>query len=327
METGRVEEGLLVCEMEINVAEENVIETRGLRKVFRDFWRRPTVEAVTGLDLAVARGGVFGLLGPNGSGKSTTIKMLLGLLCPTSGEMRVLGKAPGDTAVKARIGYMPEVSHLHPFLTPRETLMYYASLFGMVRKEAARRTAELLRMVDLEHAADRAVGRFSKGMARRVGLAQALINAPELLILDEPTSGLDPIGCREVKDLVRTLATGGVSVLMTSHLLADVEDVCDRVAILDRGVLRAEGRIAELLRLPDAVRFVVSGIDEGAAADLRSEIERRVGRVIRQDFPSMSLEAFFLRTVAEERVGKVFETAPFLREGFGWQGQGGNSGS
>ncbi|MDD3546337.1 MAG: ABC transporter ATP-binding protein, partial [Kiritimatiellae bacterium] len=139
-----------MCEMEINVAEENVIETRGLRKVFRDFWRRPTVEAVTGLNLAVARGAVFGLLGPNGSGKSTTIKMLLGLLRPTSGEIRVLGKAPGDTAVKASIGYMPEVSHLHPFLTPRETLMYYASLFGMVRKEAARRTAELLRMVDLE---------------------------------------------------------------------------------------------------------------------------------------------------------------------------------
>lgn len=309
------------------MAEENVIETRGLRKVFRDFWRRPTVEAVKDLDMAVARGGVFGLLGPNGSGKSTTIKMLLGLLRPTSGDILVLGKKPSDTAVKARIGYMPEVSHLHPFLTPRETLMYYASLFGMSRSEAVRRTAELLHMVDLEHAADRAVGSFSKGMARRVGLAQALINAPELLILDEPTSGLDPIGCREVKDLLRTLAAGGASILMTSHLLADVEDVCDRVAILDCGVLQAEGRIAELLRLPDEVRFVVSGIDEDVAAELRSEIEQRVGHAVRQEFPSMSLEAFFLRTVAQERVGKAFETAPFLRESIGGQGRKGNTGS
>lgn len=316
-----------MCDTESNVAEENVIETRGLRKVFRDFWRRPTVEAVKDLDMAVARGGVFGLLGPNGSGKSTTIKMLLGLLRPTSGDIRVLGKKPSDTAVKARIGYMPEVSHLHPFLTPRETLMYYASLFGMSRSEAVRRTAELLHMVDLEHAADRAVGSFSKGMARRVGLAQALINAPELLILDEPTSGLDPIGCREVKDLLRTLAAGGASILMTSHLLADVEDVCDRVAILDCGVLQAEGRIAELLRLPDEVRFVVRGIDEDVAADLRSEIEQRVGRAVRQEFPSMSLEAFFLRTVAQERVGKAFETAPFLRESIGGQGRKGDTGS
>lgn len=305
------------------MAEENVIETSGLRKVFRDFWRRPTVEAVKGLDLTVARGGVFGLLGPNGSGKSTTIKMLLGLLHPTAGAVRVLGASPSETGVKARIGYMPEVSHLHPFLTPRETLMYYASLFGMRRSEARRRTVELLRMVDLEHAADRAVGRFSKGMARRVGLAQALINAPELLVLDEPTSGLDPIGCREVKDLVRTLAASGVSVLMTSHLLADVEDVCDRVAILERGVLRAEGKISELLRLPDAVRFVVNGMDESGASELRREIERRVGRVIRQEFPSMSLEAFFMQAVADEGGEKVFEMAPFLKEGLGCADGGG----
>jgi len=305
------------------VISNNVIETRGLSKVFRDFWRRPTVEAVKGLDLTVSQGGVFGLLGPNGSGKSTTIKMLLGLLHPTSGEIKVLGKAPSETGVKARIGYMPEVSHLHPFLTPRETLMYYASLFGMSKSDADRRTVELLRMVDLEHAADRAVGRFSKGMARRVGLAQALINAPELLILDEPTSGLDPIGCREVKDLLRTLVSGGVSVLMTSHLLADVEDVCDRVAILERGVLRAEGKISELLRLPDAVRFVVSGMDESGASELRREIERQVGRVVRQEFPSMSLEAFFMQAVANEGREKVFEMAPFLKEGLERAGYGG----
>jgi ABC-2 type transport system ATP-binding protein len=225
----------------------------------------------------------------------------------------VLDAAPDDTRVKARIGYLPEVSHLHPFLTPRETLMYYASLFGMAHGEAARRTRELLAMVDLEHAADRAVGRFSKGMARRVGLAQALVNAPELLVLDEPTSGLDPIGCREVKDAVRALAKGGVTVLMTSHLLADVEDVCDRVAILERGVLRAEGKIAELLRQPDAVRFLIEGLDDVSAAALRRELEERVGRRVQQDYPAMSLEAFFLQVVARDGQLRDFEMAPFLK--------------
>jgi ABC-2 type transport system ATP-binding protein len=303
---------------------EHVIETLGLQKTFRDFWRRPTVEAVKGLDLSVRSGEVFGLLGPNGSGKSTTLKMLLGLLYPTAGEVRVLGASPRDTRAKARIGYLPEVSHLHPFLTPRETLLYYASLFGMRRAQARRRTEELLEMVDLTQAADRAVGRFSKGMARRVGLAQALVNAPELLVLDEPTSGLDPIGCREVKDLVRLLARSGVTVLMTSHLLADVEDVCDRVAILDRGVLQAEGNIGDLLRKPEAVRFQVEGLSDESASALRAEIEARVGRPVRQDCPAMSLEAYFLQVVALDGRRRAFEMAPFLKDARNGGGEGGS---
>lgn len=306
------------------MAEEPVIETKGLRKVFHDFWHRPTVEAVKGVNLTVRRGEVFGLLGPNGSGKSTTIKMLLGLLHPTAGEIRIFGAPPGDTQVKTRIGYLPEVSHLHAFLTPRETLLYYASLFGMKRATARQRAEELLAMVDLSAAADRAVGGFSKGMARRVGLAQALVNAPELLVLDEPTSGLDPIGCREVKDLVRLLAKSGVTVLMTSHLLADVEDVCDRVVILDRGDVRAEGPISELLRQPDAVRFLIEGLSDQEAAALRREIEARVGRAVQQDFPAMSLESFFLQVVARDGRGTAFEVAPFLKAGQSSQG-GGNA--
>lgn len=183
----------------------------------------------------------------------------------------------------------------------------------MAHGEAVRRTRELLAMVDLEHAADRAVGRFSKGMARRVGLAQALVNAPDLLVLDEPTSGLDPIGCREVKDVVRELAKNGVTILMTSHLLADVEDVCDRVAILERGVLRAEGKISELLRQPDAIRFQIEGLNDADAAALRDELEKRVGRRVQQDYPAMSLEAFFLQVVAMDGRARAFEMAPFLR--------------
>ena len=292
-----------------------LIETQALCKTFRDFWRRPVVEAVKSLDLAVARGEVFGLLGPNGSGKSTTLKMLLGLLHPSSGRIRIFGEPPHDVTVKSRIGYLPEVSHLHAFLTPRETLMYYAALFGMPRRDAARRTGELLEMVGLTHAADRAVGRFSKGMARRVGLAQALINAPELLVLDEPTSGLDPIGCREVKDLIHLLAQNGVTVLMTSHLLADVEDVCSRVAIMDRGALRAHGQIRELLRNPDVIRFSVQGLSGDDAASVRGIIERHVGHPVQQDFPEMSLEAYFLNVVNRDAPEKAFEVAPFLQAG------------
>ena len=277
---------------------EPVIETSGLRKTFRDFWHRPKVEAVCGLDLQVHRGEVFGLLGPNGSGKSTTIKMLLGLLHPSAGTIRVLGRPPADVAVKARIGYLPEVSHLHAFLTPRETLHYYGRLFGFDADTCHSRTEALLDMVDLRRAADRPVGEFSKGMARRVGLAQALINNPDLLILDEPTSGLDPIACREVKDLVRLLAQSGKTILMTSHLLADVEDVSDRVAILHAGRMQAEGRVADLLRRSDAVRFLVEGLDAGAADAIRLELEQRTRRTVALDHPAMDLETYFLQVVA-----------------------------
>jgi ABC-2 type transport system ATP-binding protein len=295
-----------------------LVETIGLRKVFRDFWRRPTVCAVDSLNLTITRGEVFGLLGPNGSGKSTTIKILLGLLHPSGGTIRVLGCPPTDVRVKARIGYLPEITHLHPFLTPRETLAYYGGLFGLDSATCRRRTAQLLDMVDLAGAADRAVGGFSKGMARRVGLAQALINAPDLLILDEPTSGLDPIACREVKDLVRALAGTGVTLLMTSHLLADIEDVCDRVAILHQGVLQAEGRVADLLRRTDAARFVVPGLDRQTAEAWRNELATRSGAPVVLDQPSISLETYFLDVVARaanrSQATVHFRPAPFLLE-------------
>ena len=223
-----------------------VIELKDVRKTFRDFWLRPTVAAVDGLSLAVKRGEVFGLLGPNGSGKSTTIKMILGLLDPSVGSVRLFGKTPRSVEARRRLGYLPELSYLHPFLTAKETLMYYAGLCGLKRKVAAERTRQLLEMVGLTEAAKRPVGGFSKGMARRVALAAALIGRPELLVLDEPTSGLDPVSTKEVKTLVKALAAGGMTVLMTSHLLADAEDVCDRVMILNRGKSVAEGRVDEL---------------------------------------------------------------------------------
>ncbi len=225
---------------------ETIIELKDVEKTFRDFWLNPTVHAVKGLNLAITKGEVFGLLGPNGSGKSTTIKMILGLLAPSAGSITLFGLPPRSVEARKKLGYLPELSYLHPFLTARETLKYYAGLCGLDRKTAQARTDELLEMVGLTAVANRAVGGFSKGMARRVALASALIGRPELLILDEPTSGLDPVSTHEVKTLVKTLASGGMTILMTSHLLGDAEDVCDRILILNQGQTVAEGRIGEI---------------------------------------------------------------------------------
>ncbi|MBQ4471088.1 MAG: ABC transporter ATP-binding protein [Kiritimatiellae bacterium] len=250
------------------MSDENVILLSGVKKTFRDFWLRPTVNAVQGLDLAVRRGEVFGLLGPNGSGKSTTIKMILGLIDPTEGKVEMFGISPKSLAARARLGYLPELSYLHPFLTARETLMYYAGLCGLDRKESRKRTSQLLAMVKLEEVADRSVGGFSKGMARRVALASALVGRPELLILDEPTSGLDPVSTKEVKTLVKALAKNGMTILMTSHLLADAEDVCDRVMILNHGKAVAEGDVASLGEsLEEFFLAKVGNTDEFVLAD------------------------------------------------------------
>ena len=276
---------------------ENAISIRSLRKTFRDFWLRPTVTAVDGIDFDVGRGEVFGLLGPNGSGKSTTIKLILGLLGPTSGKVEVFGGSPRSLKAKARTGYLPELSHLHPFLTARETIMYYAGLSGMPRAEAARRADELIRMVGLEQAADRPAGGYSKGMARRAGLAAALVSKPDLLVLDEPTSGLDPIGTREVKELVRSLAKRGVTVLMTSHLLGDVADVCDRIVILSKGKVAAQGRLDELLSRRDAVSFTLPGVSPEDAAAAAALLKERFGREPEVSHPRISLEQFFADTV------------------------------
>lgn len=248
--------------------EEKVIELVDVRKTFRDFWLRPTVAAVDGLSLSVRKGEVFGLLGPNGSGKSTTIKMILGLLSPSGGSVRLFGLSPRSIAARQKLGYLPELSYLHPFLTAQETLAYYAGLCGLKSSVAKERTRQLLKMVGLEDVAKRPVGGFSKGMARRVALAAALIGKPELLVLDEPTSGLDPISTKEVKTLIKALSAGGMSVLMTSHLLADAEDVCDRVMIVNHGKSVAEGRVDELgTSLEEFFLAKVGNVDDFVLAD------------------------------------------------------------
>ena len=241
-------------------SDEVVVSVRGLTKVFKDFWSRPKARAVDNVDFDVRRGEVFGLLGPNGSGKSTTVKLLLGLLNPTKGHIEVFGHSPRHVQTKSRIGYLPEESYLYRYLNSRETLDFFGNLFHLAKDERNSRIEQLLEMVGLSQVHLRSVGEFSKGMQRRIGLAQALINDPDLVILDEPTSGLDPIGCREVKDLILALARRGKTVILSSHLLSDVEDVCDRVVIYYGGRIQAMGTLKELLATPDAIRITTPAL-------------------------------------------------------------------
>jgi ABC-2 type transport system ATP-binding protein len=283
-------------------SSEVVIAVRGLTKVFKDFWGRPKARAVDSVDFEVRQGEVFGLLGPNGSGKSTTIKMLLGLLHPTKGVIEVFGRSPRDVKTKARIGYLPEESYLYRYLDSRETLEFFGNLFTLRRDERARRSEQLLDMVGLTGARTRAVGEYSKGMQRRIGLAQALINDPDLVILDEPTAGLDPIGCREVKDLIVALARRGKTVVLSSHLLSDVEDVCDRVVIYYGGKIQAQGTLKELLATPDAVRITTPALPRETMERVLEIIRRDVSEdKVRVDTPTQNLESYFLDVVAKAR--------------------------
>jgi ABC-2 type transport system ATP-binding protein len=280
---------------------QSVIRTVGLTKVFRDFWMREKVTAVSDLNLDIRPHEVFGLLGPNGSGKSTTIKMLLGLLFPTRGQIRMFDHDPTNVRVKGRIGFLPEESDLYPFLDARETLDFYGQLFHIPRAQRRKRIETLLEMVGLTAVAHRRVGEYSKGMQRRIGLAQALINDPDLLILDEPTSGLDPIGTRQFKDLIITLAARGKTVLLSSHLLADVEDVCDRVCILYGGKERATGTLEELLAQREQTQLITDELDEATLDDLREMLARHGHEVRDVSRPRDRLENLFLRIVDEAR--------------------------
>ncbi|HMO49777.1 MAG TPA: ABC transporter ATP-binding protein [Kiritimatiellia bacterium] len=283
-------------------AQPAILELNQVTKVFLDFWRRPQVAAVQDVSLEVKRGEIFGLLGPNGSGKSTTIKMILGLLFPSRGRIRVLGESPRHVQVKRRIGYLPEESYLYPYLTSEETLDFYGRLFDLETKERRQRIEQLLEMIGLQHTRRRAVGTFSKGMARRIGLAQALINDPDLIILDEPTSGLDPLGCRQVKDLILMLARRGKTILMTSHLLADVEDVCDRVAILYNGRVQALGAMDTLLEETTRYRMTLPvSTTRGHVDTLASHAHDLTGEAPLVDHPRRDLEQFFLDVVDKAR--------------------------
>ena len=281
---------------------ETVISAQSLTKVFKDFWGRPKARAVDGIDFDVKRGEVFGLLGPNGSGKSTTVKMLLGLLYPSSGRISVFDHSPRHVQTKSRIGYLPEESYLYRYLNSEETVDFFGSLFHIESKERRDRADQLIEMVGLENARHRHVGEFSKGMQRRIGLAQALINDPDLVILDEPTSGLDPIGCREIKDLILTLAERGKTVILSSHLLADVEDVCHRAMILYGGRVQAIGTMKELLSDQDATRITSPALSRETMNQVLKLIrEDTQSQEVHVDNPTQNLENLFLNIVEQAR--------------------------
>lgn len=288
------------------MSQQAVIRAVGLTKVFRDFWQRARVKAVNDVDLEIEPGEIYGLLGPNGSGKSTSIKMLLGLLYPTRGQISIFGRPADDVAVKARIGYLPEESYLYRFLNARETLDYYGTLFQLPRRERKNRTEELLEMVGLRSAARRPVGEYSKGMARRIGLAQALINDPDLLILDEPTSGLDPVGAKLVKDIIVRLGTvNRKTILLSSHLLADVEEVCRRVTILYGGKVQVSGTMDDVLARREMIQIVCDRLAPETLREVEEVVRRREGKSLTVSIPKDRLESLFLRIVEQAHAERV----------------------
>lgn len=286
---------------------EVIVETRNLTKTYKDFWGRSKVHALKALDLNVRRGEIFGLLGPNGSGKSTTIKLLLGLLFPTSGEALVFGKDAADVSKNERIGYLPEESYLYKFLNAEETLDFYGRLFNMSAARRKSRIRDLINLIDLDWAKRRQLKEYSKGMTRRIGLAQALINDPELIVLDEPTTGLDPLGTRDMKDLIVRLRDQGKTILMCSHLLADVQDVCDRIAILHQGELKELGAVDSLLSVQDITQIQAKNLTPDTEAAIRKLISENQGELISMENPTTTLEDLFLSIVrdSESRPGFV----------------------
>jgi len=300
---------------------DDIVVVRSLEKVFCDFWGRPKAKAINDVSFEVRKGEVFGLLGPNGSGKSTTIKVLLGLLNPTRGMVRIFGHSPRDVKTKQRIGYLPEESYLYRYLNSAETLDFFGGLFALDSEEKKLRSEQLLEMVGLKGVQMRTVGEFSKGMQRRIGLAQALINDPDLVILDEPTAGMDPIGCREIKDLIKNLKARGKTVILSSHLLADVEDVCDRAVIYYGGKVQQYGTLDELLTERDTVQFTMPALSEVAQKEVLEAMGRHADKDdIRVDNPSQNLETLFLNVVEKARASDETsgatsgsEVAEFLR--------------
>jgi ABC-2 type transport system ATP-binding protein len=305
-------------------AEPPVIAGTGITKVFRDFWGRPRAAALRDASLTIPAGSIFGLLGPNGAGKSTLMKLLLGHLYPTAGTLTVFGRSPRDVATKARIGYLPERTSFYANLTALETLRFFARLLGLAPAVREERIRQLLAMVGLQDAGSRLVGEYSHGMRKRLGLAQALLNDPDLLLLDEPTAGMDPIGCREIKDLILTLGRRGKTILLSSHLLADIEDVCDTVMGLYGGRVQAVGTLEELLARRNEVLIRAPSLSPEVLAQIKGLVRREhPDHEPEVSTPLRTLEDYFLSVVADAQrrqettsgAGVGTGIAAFLRDG------------
>ncbi|MGA0849880.1 MAG: ABC transporter ATP-binding protein [Chthoniobacterales bacterium] len=273
------------------------VEIEHLTKVFKIPMRRERVVAVRDLSIKVEPGEVYGLLGPNGSGKSTTLKILLGLVSPTRGQTKVFGEDSALVRSRKDVGFLPENPYFYKFLTGEETVRFFGKLSGLGGAELGKRVKELLELVGLSEAADRRVGGYSKGMLQRIGLAQALVQDPGLLVLDEPTAGVDPVGSREIRDLILALKARGKTILLCSHLLSQVQEICDRVGILARGQLVREGRVEDLLSVRDRTEMVFDQVSPDKMAALRDAAEKLGLKVVSSGRPQTTLENLFLEAI------------------------------
>ncbi len=270
------------------------ISIENLTKVFRLSLKRETLTAVRNLSLRVEPGQVYGLLGPNGSGKSTTMKIVLGLVAPTSGATRIFGRDSTDVSSREDVGFLPENPYFYKFLTGRETMHFFGKLCGLGGARLRDRSMELLELVGLRDAAGRRIGGYSKGMLQRIGLAQALIQDPRLLVLDEPTAGVDPAGSRDIRDLILKFKARGITVLLCSHLLGHVQEICDRVGILDRGVLVREGPLDELISIENQTELILENASAALLADIEQKALASGARIVDSRKPQTTLERYFL---------------------------------
>jgi len=276
------------------------ISIQNVTKVFPIPFRREKVVAVENLSLTVEPGQVYGLLGPNGSGKSTTMKIVLGLVSPSAGKTEIFGRESTRVESREQVGFLPENPYFYKFLTGFETLKFFGKLCGLKGKKLEDRSRELLALVRLEDAADRRIGGYSKGMLQRIGLAQALVQEPRLLVLDEPTAGVDPAGSREIRDLILGFKERGITVLLCSHLLEQVQEICDRVGILDRGKLIREGRLTDLISIEQQTELILENATPELLAEIAAKVAASGGRVVDQRKPQQNLERYFLEATSKK---------------------------
>ena len=275
---------------------EPAVAVTGLTKVFPIPFRKQKLVAVRDLSIAVAAGEVYGLLGPNGSGKSTTLKIILGLVSPTRGKTEIFGRDSRLVESREAVGFLPENPYFYKYLTGEETLRFYGKLCGLHGSKLKARTYELLELVGLTEARDRRLGGYSKGMLQRIGLAQALIQEPKLVVLDEPTAGVDPAGSREIRDLILALKHRGTTVLLSSHLLTQVQEICDRVGILANGVLVREGRVDELLAIENQMEIILENASLEILGEIAALLAKSKTRLVEQRKPRTTLERLFLES-------------------------------
>ena len=276
------------------------ISIQNLTKEFSIPFKREKVTAVKDLSLAVEPGQVYGLLGPNGSGKSTTMKIVLGLVSPTAGKTEIFGRDSTDVESREDVGFLPENPYFYKYLTGEETLHFYGKLCGLKGAKLRDRSRELLNLVGLEDAAHRRLGGYSKGMLQRIGLAQAMVQEPHLLVLDEPTAGVDPAGSREIRDLILDFKKRGITVLLCSHLLGQVQEICDRIGILHRGVLIREGRLDDLISIENQTELILENASPELLAELQSLIAKSPARILDQRKPHTTLERYFLEVTGSK---------------------------